>query len=104
MDEILAPLVELFPYIARLRMLRQWAGIVDITPDRSPIISKTPVEGLFFNAGWGTGGFKATAGSGHVFAASLATNSMHPIAAPFSIDRFYSGAVIDEGSAAGVAH
>ncbi len=104
MDEILAPLVELFPFIARLRMLRQWAGIVDITPDRSPILSKTPVEGLFFNGGWGTGGFKATAGSGHVFAASIANNRMHPIAAPFSIDRFYSGAVIDEGSAAGVAH
>lgn len=104
MDEILSPLVELFPYISGLRMLRQWGGVVDITPDRSPILSRTPVEGLYFNCGWGTGGFKATAGSGHVFASSLAGDEMHPIAAPFSLDRFYSGSVIDEGSAAGVAH
>ncbi len=104
MDEILSPLVELFPYISGLRMLRQWGGVVDITPDRSPILSRTPVEGLYFNCGWGTGGFKATAGSGHVFASSLAGDEMHPIAAPFSLDRFYSGLVIDEGSAAGVAH
>ncbi len=104
MDSILSPLVELFPYISRLRMLRQWGGVVDITPDRSPILSKTEVSGLYFNCGWGTGGFKATAGSGHVFASSIANEEMHPIAAPFSLQRFYSGALIDEGSAAGVAH
>ncbi len=60
---------ELFPVTRRLKMLRNWGGIVDVTPDRSPIIGKTPVPGLFVNCGWGTGGFKATPGSGHVFAA-----------------------------------
>ncbi|MEM7071004.1 MAG: sarcosine oxidase subunit beta family protein, partial [Pseudomonadota bacterium] len=103
-EHIMGPLVELFPFTSRLRQLRQWAGIVDVTIDRSPIISKTPVENLFFNCGWGTGGFKATPGSGHVFAHSIANGDMHPFAAPFSLDRFYSGALIDEGAAAAVAH
>ena len=103
-EHILAPLVELFPFTSRLRMLRQWGGIVDVTVDRSPIISKTPVDNLYFNCGWGTGGFKCTPASGHVFALSLANGHMHPIAAPFGLDRFYSGALIDEGAAAAVAH
>lgn len=104
MDHIMGPLVELFPFVSRLRMLRQWGGIVDVTIDRSPILSKTPVENMFFNCGWGTGGFKATPGSGNVFAHSIAKGEMHPIAAPFSIDRFNSGALIDEAAAAAVAH
>ena len=87
-----------------MKMLRQWGGIVDVTIDRSPLISKTPIENLFFNCGWGTGGFKATPGSGHVFAHSIADGEMHPIAAPFSINRFNTGALIDEGAAAAVAH
>lgn len=95
---------ELFPQFARMRMLRNWAGIVDLTPDRSPIIGKTPVPGLFVNCGWGTGGFKAIPGSGHVFAHTLATGEPHPIAAPFSLDRFQSGRLIDEAAAAAVAH
>lgn len=97
-------IVELFPCLSRVRMNRQWGGIVDTCPDASPIISKTKIKGLYFNCGWGTGGFKATPGSGHVFAASLAKDEMHPLAAPFSIDRFTSGALIDEHGAAGVAH
>ncbi len=104
MEHIMGPLVELFPFVSRLRMLRQWGGIVDVTVDRSPILSKTPVDNLFFNCGWGTGGFKCTPGSGHVFAHSIANGEMHPIAAPFSIDRFHSGALIDEAAAAAVAH
>ncbi|MDJ0685240.1 MAG: sarcosine oxidase subunit beta family protein [Alphaproteobacteria bacterium] len=104
LEHIMGPLVELFPFVSRLRMLRQWGGIVDVTVDRSPILSKTPVENLFFNCGWGTGGFKCTPGSGHVFAHSIANGEMHPIAAPFSIDRFHTGALIDEGAAAAVAH
>ena len=104
MEHIMGPLVELFPFVSRLRMLRQWGGIVDVTIDRSPILSKTPVENLYFNCGWGTGGFKCTPGSGHVFAHSIANGDMHPIAAPFSIDRFHSGALIDEAAAAAVAH
>lgn len=95
---------ELFPRFTRMRMLRSWAGIVDVTPDRSPIIGKTPVAGLYVNCGWGTGGFKATPGSGHVFAHTLATGEPHPINAPFTLDRFRSGRLIDEAAAAAVAH
>ena len=71
----LEAICELFPIASRLRMMRNWGGIVDMTPDRSPIIGKTPVPGLFVNCGWGTGGFKATPGSGHLFAHQLATAS-----------------------------
>ena len=95
---------ELFPVVRRMKMLRNWGGIVDVTPDRSPIIGKTPVEGLFVNCGWGTGGFKATPGSGHVFAHTLATGEPHAINAPFSLDRFLTGRLIDEAAAAAVAH
>ena len=97
-------IAELFPVTRRLRMLRSWGGIVDVTPDRSPIIGKTPVEGLFVNCGWGTGGFKATPGSGHVFAATLARREPHPIAAPFTLERFATGRLIDEAAAAAVSH
>jgi sarcosine oxidase subunit beta len=95
---------ELFPQFTRMRMLRSWGGIVDVTPDRSPIIGKTPVDGLYVNCGWGTGGFKATPGSGHVFAHTLATGEPHPINAPFTLDRFHTGRLIDEAAAAAVAH
>ena len=95
---------DLFPMFRRLRMLRNWGGIVDVTPDRSPIIGKTPVPGLFVNCGWGTGGFKATPGSGHVFAATIALGEPHPIAAPFTLERFTTGDLIDEAAAAAVAH
>jgi sarcosine oxidase subunit beta len=97
-------IVELFPMFSRVRMNRQWGGIVDTCPDACPIISKTPVKNLFFNCGWGTGGFKATPGAGNVFAASLAKGEMHPLAEPFSMFRFHNGALIDEHGAAGVAH
>ena len=85
-------------------MLRQWGGIVDITPDASPILSKCEVEGLYFNCGWGTGGFKATPGSANVFAHTIAKNKPHKINAPFSVDRFVSGRLVDEHGAAAVAH
>ncbi|MDE2017411.1 MAG: sarcosine oxidase subunit beta family protein [Hyphomicrobiales bacterium] len=103
-EHTLEAICELFPAVRRLRMLRNWGGIVDVTPDRSPIIGRTPVAGLFVNCGWGTGGFKATPGSGHVFAHTLATGEPHPIAAPFSLDRFRTGRLIDEAAAAAVAH
>ena len=95
---------ELFPTFRRLRMLRNWGGIVDVTPDRSPIIGKTPVPGLYVNCGWGTGGFKATPGSGHVFAWTIAKDEPHPINAPFTLERFRDGYLIDEAAAAAVAH
>jgi sarcosine oxidase subunit beta len=103
-SDTLAAICELFPTVRRLRMLRNWGGIVDVTPDRSPIIGLTPVPGLFVNCGWGTGGFKATPGSGHVFAHTIATGAPHPINAPFTLDRFRTGRLIDEAAAAAVAH
>jgi sarcosine oxidase subunit beta len=103
-EHTLQAICELFPAFSRVQMNRQWGGIVDTCPDACPIISKTPVQGLYFNCGWGTGGFKATPGSGYVFADTVANDRPHPIAAPFTIDRFNSGALIDEHGAAGVAH
>jgi len=103
-EHCVASLVELFPAFSRLRLMRQWAGIVDVCPDASPIISRTPLRKLYFNCGWGTGGFKATPGSGRVFAHTIARDAPHPLAAPFSLERFASGALIDEHGAAAVAH
>lgn len=100
----LEAIVELFPIFSRVRMLRHWGGIVDVCPDACPIIGKMPVKGLYFNCGWGTGGFKATPGSGWVFAHTIARNEPHELNAPFSLERFTSGALIDEHGAAGVAH
>ena len=103
-EQALQAVCELFPAFSRVRMNRQWAGIVDVCPDACPIIGKTPVHGLYFNCGWGTGGFKSTPGSGYVFADTVANDHPHPLAAPFSLQRFHSGALIDEHGAAGVAH
>jgi sarcosine oxidase subunit beta len=103
-EHTLEAICELFPMFRRMRMLRQWAGIVDITADRSPIIGKTPLQGLYVNCGWGTGGFKATPGSGHVFAHTVAKDEPHPINAPFTLERFTTGRLIDEAAAAAVAH
>jgi sarcosine oxidase subunit beta len=100
----MAAALELFPIFSQLKMLRSWAGIVDVSPDASPIIGKLPVEGLYMNGGWGTGGFKATPGAGHVFAHTIAHDRPHPLAAPFALDRFTSGALVDEHGAAAVAH
>lgn len=96
--------LELFPIFSRVRMMRTWGGIVDVCPDASPIISKTPVEGLYFNCGWGTGGFKATPGSGWAFAHTVAKDEPHKLNAPFALSRFETGALIDEHGAAAVAH
>ncbi|KHJ56167.1 sarcosine oxidase subunit beta [Aureimonas altamirensis] len=103
-NHTLDAICELFPQYRRLRMLRNWGGIVDVTPDRSPIIAKTPVPGLTVNCGWGTGGFKATPGAGHLMAYTMARGEPHPINAPFTIERFRDGHLIDEAAAAAVAH
>jgi sarcosine oxidase subunit beta len=100
----LAAAIELFPVFAHAKLLRTWGGIVDVCPDASPILGLTPIEGLFLNCGWGTGGFKATPGSGWVFADTIAHGRPHPLAEPFALDRFGTGALIDEHGAAGVAH
>ena len=103
-EDTLRALIETFPIISRLKMLRQWGGIVDMTGDRSPIISKTPLGNCFFNCGWGTGGFKAIPGSGWAMADLMARGEPGPLAAAFGMERFREGRFIDESVAAGVAH
>ena len=103
-EDQMASLIELFPIFSRLRLMRQWAGIVDVCPDASPIVGLTPVEGFYVNCGWGTGGFKATPGSGWVFAHTIAQGRPHALNAAFALERFSSGALIDEHGAAAVAH
>ncbi|MEM7721203.1 MAG: sarcosine oxidase subunit beta family protein [Pseudomonadota bacterium] len=102
-EETVRALIETFPMISRLKMLRQWGGIVDVTGDRSPILSKTPMEGVFINCGWGTGGFKAIPGSGWGMA-ELIAKGHSPLTDQFGLDRFREGRFIDESVAAGVAH
>jgi sarcosine oxidase subunit beta len=96
--------VELFPVFARAHLLRTWAGVVDVCPDASPIVDRTPYDNVFLNCGWGTGGFKATPGIGWCLADTLANDELHPYVKPFSLDRFTTGALVDEHGAAGVAH
>jgi len=103
-EDNVGAIVELFPIFSRVRMLRQWGGIVDVCPDACPIIGKTSLEGLYLNCGWGTGGFKATPGSGWVFAYTIARDTPHALNKAFGLERFISGALIDEHGAAGVAH
>jgi sarcosine oxidase subunit beta len=103
-EDQMAAALELFPIFARAHVLRTWGGIVDVSPDASPILGRTPVPNLLLNCGWGTGGFKATPGSGWVYAHAIATGEVHPLAEPFALERFTAGALIDEHGAAAVAH
>jgi glycine/D-amino acid oxidase-like deaminating enzyme len=86
----------LMPMIGRVRMLRQWGGIMDMSMDGSPIIDKTPIDGLYLNAGWCYGGFKATPASGWCFAHLIARDVPHETAADYRLDRFETGYAIDE--------
>ncbi|MEM7570001.1 MAG: sarcosine oxidase subunit beta family protein [Pseudomonadota bacterium] len=104
LEHTLAAICEIFPIFKRMRMLRSWGGVVDVTPDRSCILGKTPVPGLYVNCGWGTGGFKATPGAAHLLAYTIAKDEPHPINAPFTLERFTTGRLIDEAAAAAVAH
>jgi sarcosine oxidase subunit beta len=103
-QQVLAATVEMFPSFGRLRLMRQWGGIVDVVQDSSPIIGATPVPGLYINCGWGTGGFKSIPVGGWTLAHLLATGKTHELAEPFQLDRFRTGRLIDEAAAAGIAH
>jgi sarcosine oxidase subunit beta len=103
-EEVLTGLVEMAPALAKAKLLRHWAGIVDVTPDSSPIIGPSGIDGLYVNCGWGTGGFKAIPAGGYLFAHLLAEGRHHDISRPFDPDRFTTGRLIDEGAASGIAH
>jgi len=104
LQAIVAATLAMFPSFSRLRLMRQWAGIVDVVHDSSPIIGPTPIPGLYINCGWGTGGFKAIPAGGWTLAHVLATGRNHELAEPFQLERFTSGRLIDEAAAAGIAH
>ena len=101
---VLGAVAQQYPSLGRTRLLRQWAGIVDVVKDSSPILGASPVPGLLLNCGWGTGGFKAIPAGGTLLAHHIATGNPHPIAAPFGLDRFSNGALLDEAAASGIAH
>lgn len=103
-EKVVTAAVEMFPIYRELRLMRHWAGIVDIVPDSSPILGPTPVENMFINCGWGTGGFKAIPAGGFLLAHSLATGRTHPLAEKFGLNRFLSNRLVDEGAASGIAH
>jgi sarcosine oxidase subunit beta len=103
-ETVIAGLLEMFPAFGQLKMLRQWAGIVDVPADTSPIIGPSPLPGLYLNCGWGTGGFKAIPAGGWLTAHLLATGSHHEISRPFDLDRFARGRLIDEAAGSGIAH
>jgi sarcosine oxidase subunit beta len=104
METVISGLLEMFPSFRQLKLMRQWAGIVDVVPDSSPIIGESPLPGLFLNCGWGTGGFKAIPAGGTLLAHLLATGTHHDISRPFDLDRFASGRLIDEAAGSGIAH
>ena len=101
---VLAAALELFPSFSRLKLMRQWAGAVDITPDTSPIMGLTPVRNLYINCGWGTGGYKAIPAGGDTMAQTVVDDKPHPLIRAFDLARFERGALVDEGAASGVAH
>jgi sarcosine oxidase subunit beta len=104
MRACVAATLELFPAFSRLKLMRQWAGAVDVSPDTSPIMGLTPVRNLYINCGWGTGGYKAIPAGGDTMAYTVANDRPHPLIEPFGLERFERGALVDEGAAAGVAH
>ena len=94
--EVAEAAIALMPCISRVRLLRHWGGVMDMTPDASPIICPTPIDGLYLNGGWCYGGFKATPASGWCFAHTLATGKPHPLIAAYGLDRFRTGRTLDE--------
>jgi sarcosine oxidase, subunit beta len=104
LEWVISGLLEMFPAFGQLKLMRQWAGIVDVVPDSSPIIGPSPLPGLFLNCGWGTGGFKAIPAGGTLLAHLLATGEHHDISRPFDLNRFATGRLIDEATGSGIAH
>ena len=98
-EEAVSSAIQLFPFVSRLRMMRHWGGVMDMSMDGSPIIGKTPVRNLYLNGGWCYGGFKATPGSGWVFAHTIANDAPHALNAAFSLERFARGELLDERGA-----
>jgi sarcosine oxidase subunit beta len=96
-EHVVAAAIDIVPLISRLRLMRTWAGVMDMTMDGSPIIAKTPIEGLYLDGGWCYGGFKATPASGWCFAHTIAQDRPHRLNEAFSLERFGAGQVIDEG-------
>lgn len=103
-EVVISGLLEMFPALGQLKLLRQWAGVVDVVPDSSPVIGPVGPEGLYINCGWGTGGFKAIPAGGWLLAHLMATGQHHEISRPFDLDRFARGRLIDEAAGAGISH
>ena len=103
-EDLMMHMLELFPFIGSLRVLRQWAGMADMTPDFSPVMGLTPIDNYYIDAGWGTWGFKATPVSGTCMAETVATGKPHHLCAPFALERFYDYAQVGEKGAASVGH
>lgn len=104
LEDTLSAALNLFPRFSRLKLMRQWAGVVDISPDSSPIIGKTPVTGLYISTGWGTGGFKGIPVGGETLAYTITNDRPHPLIEPFGFERFAGGRFVNEAAAAGVDH
>ncbi|TAM79360.1 MAG: sarcosine oxidase subunit beta family protein, partial [Candidimonas sp.] len=96
LEHVLGCAIQMFPFISRLRMMRHWGGIMDMTMDGSPIISRTPIDQFYIDGGWCYGGFKATPGSGWVFAHTIANDTPHDLNRGFDLGRFASGYTLDE--------
>ena len=103
-ETVISGLLEMFPAFGQLKMLRQWAGVCDVTPDSSPLIGPSPLPGLYLNCGWGTGGFKAIPAGGWLLAHLMAQGEHHEISRPFDLDRFPRGRLIDEAAGSGIPH
>jgi sarcosine oxidase subunit beta len=103
-EKVITAAVEMFPTFGQMRLMRHWGGVVDLVPDSSPILGQTPVQNMYINCGWGTGGFKAIPAGGYLLAHSIATGGPHKLAEPFGLNRFRRNRLIDEGAASGIAH
>jgi sarcosine oxidase subunit beta len=103
-ESLSAHLLDMFPFLSNVKVMRQWAGMADMTPDFAPIMGKTPLEGFYLDAGWGTWGFKATPISGKTMAHTVVNDAPHPLITGFSLDRFRDFSLTGEKGAASVGH